>query len=95
MSYAKDPSPSQVNLKKIINKEVSYPETAVNQKIEGEVTVEFKVTDDGKIEVINCYTDQGVFYTHMMKTLESIKLNPDDELTGKTFSMKFIFKLAK
>jgi hypothetical protein len=93
MGYAKDPNPTEVNLKKIINKEISYPKAAIEQNIEGEVTVEFKVTADGKIEVINCYTNQGVLYTHVMKSLENITITPDEQLTGKTFTIQFDFEL--
>lgn len=90
LAKAKDP---QSTLRQTITEQIKFPSSAVDQKIEGVVFVEFTVSTDGKIEVINCNSLQGELQTYVYEVLSETKVTPDREIAGKTFLMRFDFKL--
>lgn len=90
ISYAKSP---QSDLRQTITEKVKFPSNALEQKIEGTVYVEFKVTPEGKIEVLNCFSLQGELQTYIFQTISGISVSPDPELLGITFVMRFDFNL--
>ena len=91
MSNAKNP---EFTLQQTIYSQVKFPKVAIEKQIEGIVFVEFTVKEDGKIEVINCASLQGELQSYIFQTLSEITVMADPELTGKTFLMKFDFKLS-
>ncbi|NTW32391.1 MAG: hypothetical protein HGB12_07180 [Bacteroidetes bacterium] len=89
-TQAKDPKSL---LTQTINSKISFPTAAVQKHIEGTVFAEFKVAEDGKIEVVNCFSAQGELQSYVFLTLSGIKVTPDEEIIGKIYSMRFDFKL--
>jgi len=89
-TQAKDP---QTSLRQTITEQIKFPASAVEQKIEGTVFVEFKVTTDGKIEVVNCNSLQGELQTYIFQQLSTITVIADPEIIGKTYLMRFDFNL--
>ena len=87
--FSKSPS----DLEKTIKSEISFPASAIENQIEGSVFVEFTVNDDGSIEVLNCFSEQGELQCYVFSTLSKLKVIPDDEVVGKTYTMRFDFKL--
>lgn len=88
-SYAKGPS----DLQQTINSQISFPSSAIEKHIEGAVFVEFTVKDDGSIEVLNCFSVQGELQCYVFKTLSELKVTPEANIVGQTYSMRFDFKL--
>lgn len=90
MSYAKDPHSTMVN---IIKDKVKFPPIALENRIEGTVFVEFKVNEQGKIEVINCHSLEGELQSYVFLTLSGISITPEAEIIGKSYLMRFDFQL--
>jgi hypothetical protein len=88
---AKDP---ETLLRQTINSKIHFPPSASEIQVEGVVFVEFKVKEDGKIEVLNCRSWQWQLQTYVFQTLSEIKVTPDPEFAGKVFTMRFDFKLC-
>jgi len=89
--YAKDP---QLTLQQEINSHIKFPESAIEKQIEGAVFVEFTVKKDGQIEVLNCFSMQGELQSYIFQELSTIKVDPDEDLVGKNFLMRFDFKFV-
>jgi|GEM_PF-1704332 len=97
-SYAENPSngyaKSPTDLQQTINSQISFPESAIENLIEGAVFVEFTVKADGSIEVLNCFSEQGELQCYVFATLSAMKITPEAEVVGQTFSMRIDFKLV-
>lgn len=97
-SYAENPSngyaKSPTDLQQTINNQISFPESAIENLIEGAVFVEFTVKADGSIEVLNCFSEQGELQCYVFSTLSAMKVTPTPEVVGQTFTMRFDFKLV-
>lgn len=89
-AQAKDP---QTTLRQTIIEQIKFPASIIHHRIEGVVFVEFKVTAEGKIEVINCNSLQGELQSYVYNTLSGIKIIPDVEFVGTTYLMRFDFNL--
>jgi len=90
MSYAQNP---QKELQNTINKSVTYPVTAREKSVEGSVFVEFTVKDDGSIEVTNCFSVEGELQSYVFNKFSEIKVTPDAEIVGKSYTMRLDFDL--
>jgi len=90
LSYAKDP---QSILQQSIKDQVKYQTTAAEKLLEGAVFVEFSVTADGKLNVINCTSIVGELQSYVFKTISAMTVFADPAVVGKTFLMRFDFKL--
>jgi len=90
LGYAENP---QNDLQQIIKSKVSYPVSAIEKNVNGAVFVEFIVNDEGSLEVINCFSLEGELQSYVFNTLSAIKVTPDTEIIGKTYTMRIDFKL--
>lgn len=81
-------------LRQTINSKIHFPPSASEIQVEGTVFVEFKVNEDGKIEVLNCRSWQWQLQTYVFQTLSNMTVTPDPGLTGKVYTMRFDFKLC-
>jgi hypothetical protein len=91
-SFAKSPETSMRNA---ITSHIEFPKVAAEMQAEGAVFAEFIVKEDGNIEVLNCFSLVGELQSYIFRELSTIKVIPDAELKGKTFLMRFDFKLEK
>ncbi len=89
-SFAKNP---QSSLQQTIKNGVQFPSTAIEKHLEGAVFVEFVVKENGTLEIKNCHSLVGELQSYVFKTMSSITVAADPKLTGKTFLMRFDFKL--
>lgn len=80
---------------KILQKEISYPDFAKDQKLEGTVLVSFTVNTDGSITVNLTNESNATLKDYVVSKLRSLKIIPTKENTGKTYDVKFEFKLEK
>jgi len=74
---------------------VKFPEFAQENLLEGFVYVEFKVSEEGKIEVVRTNTLEPELANYVKEKLQQIVLDSNDVATGKTHYMKFDFRLEK
>jgi hypothetical protein len=91
LSYAKDP---QANLQQSIRNEIQFPAAAIDKQLEGAVFVEFTIIADGKIEILNCNSLVGELQSYVFETLSGMTVETNPELIGKTYLMRFDFKLV-
>jgi len=91
LSYAND---AQAYMQQTIKNEVQFPSWAVDKQLEGAVFVEFTVNSEGKIEVLNCNSLVGELQSYVFETMSGITIAADPDLVGKTFLMRFDFKLV-
>lgn len=77
------------NVKDIISKEITYPESAKIENIEGVVMVSFFVTD-GKVEIETTNASNDVLKDYVIRKLKSLVIRDNDE---QKYSMKFEFRL--
>ena len=90
-SFAKDPE--AVKMRNAITTQIEFPNLAAELQLEGAVFAEFIVKEDGKIEVLNCFSLVGELQSYVFKKLSEISVTPDAEYIGKTYLMRFDFKL--
>jgi len=75
--------PKKVSLKQWFNKNLSYPEKALENKEEGIVYVSFQINQDGK--AINIEIEEGISESLNEKAIELVKEMPLDDLTVNGF----------
>jgi hypothetical protein len=90
-SFAKDP---ESTMRQAITTQIEFPKVAAEMQVEGAVFAEFIVKEDGKIEVLNCFSLVGELQSYVFKELSKITVSPDADYNGKTFLMRFDFKLV-
>ena len=86
-------NPKDIN--KILKKEISYPEFAREQKLEGVVLVSFSLNSDGTIKVIMTNESDATLKDYVISKLKKLKMLPAKSDAGKTYDVKFEFKFEK
>lgn len=94
VSNANTISPKGGDIKKLIQKQVSYPDFAKEQKLEGVVLVDFTLNADGTIKVNTTNQSDINLKDYVVTKLKQIKLKPDTS-AAKSYSVKFDFKYVK
>ena len=90
---AKSTNPKEIE--KFLKKEISYPDFAKQQKLEGIVLVNFSVNSDGSINV-NLTNESDVnFKDYVVAKLKQLKIIPSKNYIGKSYDVKFNFKFEK
>jgi hypothetical protein len=89
-SFAKGP---ESNMRNEITAHIEFPKIVADLQLEGAVFAEFIVKEDGKIEVLNCSSLVGELQSYVFLKLATMTVTPAAELTGKTYLMRFDFKL--
>lgn len=90
-SFAKGP---EANMRQEITAHIEFPKIAAEMQLEGAVFAEFIIGEDGRIEVLNCFSLVGELQSYVFTELAKLKVTPNVELDGKTFLMRFDFKLV-
>jgi TonB family protein len=85
--------PKDIN--KILQQEIIYPDFAKEQKLEGTVLVSFTVNTDGTIKVNLTNESDATLKDYVVSKLKSLKIIPTKENAGKSYDVKFEFKLEK
>lgn len=95
ISFLKAENPTPEKIDKLLKKEISYPEFAKEQKLEGMVLVNFTVTAEGNIR-INLTNESDVsLKDYVVKRLQNLWIKPSGESTEKSYNVKFEFKSEK
>jgi hypothetical protein len=97
--YAKDRSKNEkskeVNVKKTISHEISYPAFASEQNIEGDVYVSFNIDQDGKVNILRTNSAIPELKDYVEGKLRKKEFETNNNEVGKTYIMKFTFKLLE
>ncbi|MFA5780647.1 MAG: hypothetical protein WC868_00050 [Bacteroidales bacterium] len=88
-------NPKTTSIDKLLNKEISYPDFAKQQKLEGFVLVNFTVNSDGTICVNLTNESDANLKDYIVGKLMNLKIIPSKENTSKTYDVKFEFKREK
>lgn len=83
------------DINKILQKEIVYPDFAKEQKLEGTVLVSFTVNADGTITINLTNESDPALKDYVVSKLTSLKIIPAKENAGKSYDVKFEFKLEK
>lgn len=86
-------NPKDIN--KILNKEISYPDFAKQQKIEGMVLVNFSINTDGSVKVNLTNESDATLRDYVVSKLKKIKILHSKNEAEKTYNVKFEFKIEK
>lgn len=76
-----------------VKKEMTYPEFAINEKIEGDVWVAFRVDDEGNFQVYQANSANQELKELVIKKLEKITPPEIGAAKNELYQMKFSFKL--
>jgi len=94
-SFVKAGNPKSSSIDKIIKKEISYPEFAKKQRLEGVVLVNFSVNKDGSIKVNLTNESDTNLKDYVVSKLKLIKVKNPEENNTLSYDVKFEFKFEK
>ena len=83
------------NVEKLIGKEISYPDFAKQQKLEGMVLVDFSVNPDGTISVNQTNASNASLLDYVVTKLKQLNIIPLKDNINKTYAVRFDFKCEK
>jgi len=90
---AKSTNPKDID--KILKKEISYPDFAKQQKLEGIVLINFSVNSDGTISVNLTNGSNASLKDYVVEKLEHLKIIPSKNNCDKNYNVKFNFTFEK
>jgi TonB family protein len=76
-----------------IRTNISYPAVAYQKKIEGLVLVSFTVDSNGAIRIDGVNASNSELRDYVLNTIRNTKILPSDNVYGKSFNMRFVFRL--
>jgi TonB family protein len=82
-------------VKKTLTAKVKYPEKAQDKMIEGTVTVNFMIQEDGKVIITSAKSSNQILTDGVVDQLKATTIEPDPSFKGKTYSIDYTFKLIK
>ncbi len=83
------------NIEKMIGKQISYPDFAKQQKLEGVVLVDFSVNPDGTISVNEANASNTSLLDYVVAKLKQLNIIPSKDIVNKSYDVKFDFKSDK
>lgn len=92
-SAANTDNPTKVE--KLLKKTIAFPEFAKKENIEGVVLVSFTVNNDGTLSVNMTNESSKALKEYVVEKLLKIRLKPEKAEEGKTYNVKFEFKIEK
>ena len=86
------PSQQERELKKQLNKYVTYPLMERKCEMDGEVRVSFVINTAGKVEVISAVSENPELRAYVLHKLEKVDIGENPSGTWKTEHMRFVFR---
>ena len=82
-------------VKKTLTSKVTYPQKAQDELIEGTVTVNVMIQEDGKVVVKSATSDSEILKKGVVDQLKTVVVEPNPAYKDNTYSINFSFKLLK
>ena len=82
-------------VKKTLTSKVTYPEKAQDQMIEGSVSVDVIIEEDGKVVVKSATSDSDILKNGVVEQLKKLVIEPNAAYKNNVYNVKFTFKLVK
>ena len=82
----------ELNFKQTVISTIKYPEFAKEKKLEADVYVSFTVSENGDIVINQANSVDSELMAYVKEELKKIKVNSENEVTGKTYYFRFTFK---
>jgi hypothetical protein len=79
-------------LEKALNRHMCFPLLDRNRHMTGEVSVSFVVNAEGRIEVIECTSDNTPLKEYVLRKLSQIDIGDNKAGIWKTTHMRFVFR---
>jgi len=86
------PSAQERELKKQLNRYVTYPLMEHKREMDGEVRVSFVINAVGKVEVISAVSQDPELRAYVLRKLERVDIGENPSGTWKTEHMRFVFR---
>lgn len=85
----------QLETKKIISTEIkkklSFPDELLGQSINEKVVIEFKLSQDKKIEIIGIEAKNPILKSHITKQLDLVEVSDAEGLKGRVMQISVLF----
>ena len=94
-SLASNATPSEIksSITNCLVSAINFPEEAATLKLEGVVYLNYKVNQNGKIEIIEMNYSNIIFAKHIQKKISEISLKYLPSIPNESYYLKFIFRL--
>ena len=86
------PSAQERELKKQLNRYVTYPLMERKREMDGEVRVSLVINAAGKVEVISAVSADPELRAYVLRKLERVDIGENPSGTWKTEHMRFVFR---
>jgi len=84
---------NETKVKQTVISQITYPDFAKEQKIEGDVLVSFKVSKDGKVVVLSSNSSEVKLQNYVVEKMKTVNLSSVDVEEGFVYNVKFSFQL--
>jgi|DewCreStandDraft_4_1066084.scaffolds.fasta_scaffold93816_1 hypothetical protein len=92
--FAKDnKTQTQKNINYLIKKEITYPQFAIENQIEGSVLIQYKVNEDGKIVIEKINYENVILGDYVKEKLSKINIDKSVVNDESSRLIRFDFKL--
>jgi TonB family protein len=85
----------ETTVKKTLTSKVTYPQKAQDQMIEGTVSVDVMIDEDGKVIVKSATSESDILKQGVIDQLKTTVIEPNSAYKNNTYSIKFNFQLIK
>jgi len=82
----------ELSFKQTVVSQIKYPDFAKADKLDADVYISFTVNNNGEVIVNQINSISPDLMDYVKTELKKIKVETDNEVIGKTYNYKFIFK---
>lgn len=76
-----------------IRSEISYPQFALDQNIQGSVLISFAFDNAGNVHVDEVNASNNDLRNYVVQKISNMKPTKADGVFGKSYNMRFVFRL--
>lgn len=96
-AFASEPVPASKyvssTVANYIEKEMEYPEFAIEDKYEGDVVVKIVIEEDGTFDVVQANAHNEKMKNHVIRMIEELDSDTFDQYPGQSVLVKITFDL--
>lgn len=91
-SVNQDTNYSKPRIEEILQTQMTYPKIAVEERIEGDVNVVFRINEKGEIVIAMVNSEEAILENYVKQSLQNVLL-PDYCASRETYKINFKFNL--